>query len=281
MTTGTCLCGAVRYEIDGPFSFMGHCHCSMCRKSHGSLFATWAAAPLSGFRWISGEDAVETYASSAEGHRAFCRHCGSVTPIVTGDMIVAPAGNLEGDLGISPQLHMFVASKPDWDEITDDLPQYPGWPPGLDMPSVERETPPAREGAAHGSCLCGDVTWEVEGPPAMMFHCHCSRCRRARGASFATNAFYAFAQFRWLGGEDRLAHFKLPDAKAFTQDFCRRCGSPVPRVMPEHDRVMLPVGAMDCAPGRAVDAHIYAGSKAPWDAITDALPQFEERPTRR
>src|SRR5688572_17400839 len=56
MTIGACLCGTVRYELDGPFTMMMHCHCSMCRKHHGAPFATFVAAAHSGFRWRSGED---------------------------------------------------------------------------------------------------------------------------------------------------------------------------------------------------------------------------------
>src|SRR5688572_23237381 len=80
MTLGACLCGTVRYELDGPFTMMSHCHCSMCRKHHGAPFATFVAAAHSGFRWRSGEDAVGTYASSPQGVRTHCRHCGSVGP---------------------------------------------------------------------------------------------------------------------------------------------------------------------------------------------------------
>ena len=59
MTDGRCLCGALRYQIDGPFVDMVHCHCSMCRKHHGAPFATWAVAPLSGFRWIGDTATLE------------------------------------------------------------------------------------------------------------------------------------------------------------------------------------------------------------------------------
>ncbi|MGH8189559.1 MAG: GFA family protein, partial [Steroidobacteraceae bacterium] len=40
MPTGSCLCGVVRWEVSAPYQWMGHCHCSMCRKHHGSLFAS-------------------------------------------------------------------------------------------------------------------------------------------------------------------------------------------------------------------------------------------------
>ena len=55
MAEGRCLCGTLRYVIDGPFNWMGHCHCSMCRKHHGSLFATFVGASASHFRWLAGE----------------------------------------------------------------------------------------------------------------------------------------------------------------------------------------------------------------------------------
>jgi hypothetical protein len=45
MAKGQCLCEALTYELDGPFSAMIHCHCSMCRKHHGTGFATFVAAP--------------------------------------------------------------------------------------------------------------------------------------------------------------------------------------------------------------------------------------------
>jgi len=279
MTTGSCLCGAVRYEIDGPFSAMVNCHCSMCRKEHGTEFATFAVAPAEGFRWLAGEDRVANYASSPQGGRSFCRSCGSALPSVIPGMqvVVAPAGNLEGDPGLSPQMHIFVGSRLPGYEITDDLPQYQEAPPEWGLPNVTR---PAVEAttpeAVPGSCLCGAMAWEVEGPPALMMSCHCSRCRRARAAAYATNAFYRLDQFRWIRGEDMADSYKVPDAQFFTQSFCRTCGSPAPRLLEKFNRAMVPVGAMDADPGARPTAHIFVGSKASWDRITDDIPQFEE-----
>ena len=123
---GSCLCGSVQYELDGPFEVMSHCHCSMCRKHHGAAFATFVTVPLSSFRWVAGEDALSTYQSSAYGKRTFCSKCGSVMPVVEADTGVAfcPAGNLDGELGIQPQSHRFVGSKASWHTITDTLPQH-------------------------------------------------------------------------------------------------------------------------------------------------------------
>ena len=79
ITRGECACGAVRYEVEGPFDVLSHCHCAMCRKHHGSAFATFVSAPLTGFRWLQGAEAVRTYRSAAIKHRSFCSICGSVT----------------------------------------------------------------------------------------------------------------------------------------------------------------------------------------------------------
>jgi hypothetical protein len=270
----------VRYQIDEPFVMMAHCHCSMCRKHHGAAFATFAGAQLGGFRWQSGKDDCVPYQSSAQGLRSFCRTCGSVTPMLLEGMgmAVVPAGNLQGDPGIRPQMHIFVGSKAPWYAITDTAPQHAGFPPewgggmGLDRPVV------AHPGVTHGTCLCGDVAFEVTGAATRAYHCHCSRCRRARSAAHASNFFFALDGFRYTRGEDRIAEYKVPEARFFTAAFCRRCGGKVPRVARERGVATVPGGCLDSDPGARPTAHIYVGSKAPWFEITDDLPRHEESP---
>jgi len=123
---GSCLCGTVKYEIDGLFEVMSHCQCSMCRKHHGAAFATFVTVPLSGFRWVAGENALSTYQSSAYGKRTFCSNCGSIMPVVEPDTGIAfcPAGNLDGELGIQPGGHRFVGSKGTRHSIAELLPQH-------------------------------------------------------------------------------------------------------------------------------------------------------------
>ena len=124
---GACLCGEVRYEIDGALGTMSHCHCSMCRKHHGTPFATAVSVPLSSFRWVAGEQAVTLFRSSPYALRSFCGTCGSVTPILDDELGLAlcPAGNLQGKIDLKPQAHVFVGSKASWHTITDPLPQHP------------------------------------------------------------------------------------------------------------------------------------------------------------
>jgi hypothetical protein len=280
MNEGRCLCGAVRYQIDGPFTSMVNCHCSMCRKHHGSAFATFVAAPVAGFRYTAGESSIDRYASSSTFHRSFCKVCGSVMPeaIPSIGLVIGPAGNLEGDLGITPQLHMFVGSKAPWYQITDDLPQHAEYPPEFGMQASPRPKPETHGDHPQGSCLCGEVAYEIQGPALRMFYCHCSRCRRGRSAAHAANVFYKADGFRWLRGADHVQEFKLPESRFFGTAFCRRCGGAAPRVSTERDLAVVPGGSLDTDPGTRAKAHIFVGSKASWESITGSIPQFAELP---
>ncbi|WP_437648282.1 GFA family protein [Sorangium sp. So ce362] len=278
MIKGACLCGTVRYEIGGPFQTMLNCHCSMCRKFHGSAFATAVVAPLSGFRWLAGEHAIRT--SCASDHRSFCVTCGSAMPLLVPEkqLALVHAGNLEGDLGIEPQFHQFVGSKAPWYTITDPLPQFEGWPPQIQRPVVSRPAVPPREGVTQGSCLCGDVAFELDGAPILMMNCHCSRCRRGRSAAHATNVLVGLDKLRWVRGDAQVASYKVPEAQRFGVAFCTRCGSAAPRQSPERGFAVVPAGALDTDPGIRPRAHIFVGSKASWFPITGELPQFADLP---
>jgi len=132
MLRGSCLCSGVRYEIDGPVSDMTNCHCGMCRKAHGAAFATFVTSQGANFRWTRGQALIETYESSAELERVFCRVCGSSLVILepgTGDVFVV-AGTLDEDPAIRPSSHIFVGSKAPWLEILDECPRFDEYPPG-------------------------------------------------------------------------------------------------------------------------------------------------------
>lgn len=281
MNIGTCLCGTVRYEIDGPFSLMLNCHCSMCRKHHGAAFATFVAAPLGGFRWISGQDAVQTYASSAQGHRFFCPLCGSVTPTLAPSMKLAilPAGNLQGELGMRPTAHMFVGSRAPWHTISDSLPQHEEYPPEFAASGVARPKVEVRAGIVAGSCLCGEVAYEVTAPPSRMANCYCSRCRRARSAAQATNLFYKLEDFRFTSGAAQVVDYQFAEAQYFGTAFCRKCGAMVPRQSRARGTVVVPAGSLDVDPGVRPMMQICVASKANWAEVTDTTtPRFAEMP---
>ncbi len=129
MLRGGCLCGAIRYEIDGALGAMTHCHCAMCRKAHGAAFATYASVLLRDFRFDRGEDQRERYRSSPEVDRAFCKRCGSNLLFLyrpDPERVEVAVGTLDGDPGRRPEAHIFTASKAPWFELRDDLPQHSG-----------------------------------------------------------------------------------------------------------------------------------------------------------
>ena len=74
---GGCLCGGVRYEIEGPFQPPEHCHCGMCRKAHGAAFSTNAVVAAANLRVVCGSDLLTEYESSPNRRKCFCSRCGS------------------------------------------------------------------------------------------------------------------------------------------------------------------------------------------------------------
>lgn len=277
LVRGSCLCRGVSWQVERPLKLMSHCHCSMCRKSHGSAFGTYVGASAEGYR-LSGEESIGTYRSSASGIRRFCTRCGSIVPNpVDGADVWMPAGCLDDDPGVRPAAHIFVGSKASWYEIPDALPRFDAYPPGFDIASVAQPVREATEpGWVRGSCLCHDVAFEIAAGGWTLMQCHCSRCRKGRSAAHGTNLFVDAARFRWLHGESELHAYKVPEAERFAQVFCPRCGSKMPRAA--GPRVVVPAGGLDGDPGIADRKHIHCASKAPWFTIADGWPQYAALP---
>ncbi|WP_221795889.1 GFA family protein [Oceanobacter mangrovi] len=127
MLEGSCLCGAVHYQINGELGAAMMCHCQKCRKSNGSAYAINAAVNTADFHLLSGVDVMRYHASSADARRYFCGQCG--TPIYSQrqsapELLRLRIGSLDSEVEIDKQCHIFVGSKACWDDITDDLPQY-------------------------------------------------------------------------------------------------------------------------------------------------------------
>ena len=282
MLTGACLCGDIGFEVNSDLIEIAHCHCSVCRKFHGSAYATFGAVDPKFFRWTRGEDKIAHYPSSAHGFRHFCPRCGSAVPADPegGPVALVTMGNVAEDPAIRPTLHIFAGSKAPWHTIVDDLPQHDEYPPdwgapaGIDEPARQCSTP----GATPGSCICGEATYEFDGPPERMVNCHCSRCRRQTGAAYGTFVFVAEDVFRWLSGRESVVDYKMPEARVKGTAFCRHCGSLLPRLR-EPGQIQIPAGSLDADPGFRPALNIFNSSKAPWSALDESIPCFTEYPT--
>ena len=122
---GGCLCGAIRYEIDGPLRKVVYCHCEQCRKTSGHYVAATAVdvdkltfTEDSGLRWYRSSDIAE---------RGFCQHCGSSLfwRPDHGKYVALMAGALDAPTGLTSREHIHVDDASDYYELTDGLPQYP------------------------------------------------------------------------------------------------------------------------------------------------------------
>lgn len=133
MYKGGCLCGAVRFTIAGRIRNIVYCHCSRCRKAQGSAFATNGVVVAGEFKITHGADELTVYESISGKTKQFCRKCGS--PITSKnpadpDNVRVRIGTIDSAIAERPTAHIFATSKADWEEICDDLPQYPSYEPG-------------------------------------------------------------------------------------------------------------------------------------------------------
>jgi hypothetical protein len=276
---GSCLCGDIAYEVQAPLLHVHHCHCGYCRKEHGTPYATYGMAPAAGVKWLRGEEKIARYESSQDFFRAFCPRCGSIVPGAPSRGLVSiPLGNLDGDPGVRPEMHMFAGSKAGWWEIRDGLPEHAAFPPGFDAPVWPTRQPVDPPGRPRGSCLCGRVAFAIEGEPRFARNCYCGRCRKARAAGHASNLVVGAEDLRFTRGEDQLVTYKIPEARFFTQVFCRTCGSKLPRIDPGRGIAVVPLGALDDPPPLAPQVSIFVAEQAPWIGIHDALPRHEAYP---
>lgn len=126
--SGSCLCGAVKYEVTGHLGVFQYCHCSRCRKFTGSAHASNLLVSPEQFRWLDGEQYVKVYHPPHTRHfaTAFCTQCGSSLPwhAKSGRAVVIPAGTLDDAPDIQPAQNIFCGSRAPWYVAPGDLPEY-------------------------------------------------------------------------------------------------------------------------------------------------------------
>lgn len=130
-----------------------------------------------------------------------------------------------------------------------------------------------------GSCLCGEVSFELSGELPPIYQCHCSLCRKVSGSSSNSALIVKSSSFKWRSGEHQIRSFSM--SSGFKSEFCCRCGSPVPNIASDGESYWVPAGLLSEPVDTKVAAHVYVGSHASWDVgfTNDGIPQFDTMPT--
>ncbi|MEC4087376.1 GFA family protein [Pseudoalteromonas rubra] len=133
MYQASCLCGAVKLELNGPISSIIHCHCSLCRKSSGTAYATNGFVNRADLQIVAGEEHIRHYAFKPGRLRHFCGVCAS--PLFSSnednpDKLRLRLGLLDSDISERPMSHNYVTSKANWEELDASLPRYEAKEPG-------------------------------------------------------------------------------------------------------------------------------------------------------
>jgi hypothetical protein len=128
----------------------------------------------------------------------------------------------------------------------------------------------------NGKCLCGAVEFKLSGDIPNLYQCHCSLCRKVTGSS--ANAAFRISRdrFEWKKGSENISEFVSQGG--FKSHFCTTCGSPLPNLTANDGAYWVPVGLLEEAGQLEVVAHLFVGSKAPWDVIADSGEYFDEMP---
>jgi hypothetical protein len=135
-----------------------------------------------------------------------------------------------------------------------------------------------RSSVYRGRCLCGAVTYEIEGAAVVIAHCHCSNCQRGSGAGHSTGAMFPDDKFRLVG---EIAEFKLvsDNGNEVTRVFCPKCGSPIlGRNSGMVGFVTITLGTLDEPSGLSPQVVVFARNRKTWDVVEAALPTFDAQP---
>jgi hypothetical protein len=126
-----------------------------------------------------------------------------------------------------------------------------------------------------GRCLCGACSYEIDGEPVVVAHCHCRDCQRLSGAGHTTGAMFREDRVSLRG---KPASFKLvsENGNTVTRLFCGACGSPLFGMntgMPGFMTVSL--GTLDTSDALTPQVAIFTRTRRPWDALDPSVASFE------
>lgn len=129
-----------------------------------------------------------------------------------------------------------------------------------------------------GSCLCGDVRFEVSGDFERFYLCHCEYCRKDTGSAHAANLFSSTAKLRWISGSEKVSRFDLPSTR-HSRSFCSVCGSALPSLQMDGALLVVPAGSLNSELAMRPTAHLFVASRANWDQDLEQVPRMERFPS--
>ena len=129
-----------------------------------------------------------------------------------------------------------------------------------------------------GSCLCGQVSYRVEGPLQTFHLCHCSQCRKSTGTAHAANIFAEADQITWLSGEALIKRYTPEKEGVISKCFCSHCGSLVPYVSLKSGKLIIPAGSLDSESTIKPADNIFWSDRADWYDDGTASKKFEQWP---
>ena len=240
---GSCLCGAVVFEVDAPLRPVVVCHCTQCRKSSGHV---WAASAVreARFRLIR-DEGLRWYRSSDVAERGFCKDCGASLfwhPFGKGTMHFAP-GALDGPTGLHVAEEWYLEDAGDY------------------------YTAPGPAQALTGSCLCGANRFSVDGPMGEATACHCSQCRKLSGHYSAS---FDVEEDALIWSRKVVSEYVTPGGGA--RGYCPCCGSSL-YFRAADGEFSVEAGSIDNPTGGRLADHIFTENKGDYYELTDGLPQ--------
>jgi hypothetical protein len=126
--TGGCGCGLVRFEIDTALVAAGYCHCTRCQRRTGTGMQASARLAPNSLKVISGGEQLRGWNAGSGLEKVFCASCGSAVfarELDAGEIRIVRLGAIDGDPGVRPQAHQFVAYAAPWEQLPDDgLPRF-------------------------------------------------------------------------------------------------------------------------------------------------------------
>jgi hypothetical protein len=126
--TGHCGCGAVQFTISEPLTGAAYCHCTRCQRRSGTATQASGRVAPGSLTVIEGEELLKGWQAEGGLEKVFCAECGSAMFARdgnTGELTIVRLGAIDGDPGIRPQAHQFVAYAAPWEPLPDDgLPRF-------------------------------------------------------------------------------------------------------------------------------------------------------------